>query len=65
VKKKLEIKKVTLRNLDSAELTNIAGGTVIVFNCASAETCPTSAESGCGTTLVSKVSCLRVCAVAE
>ena len=33
-KKKLEIKRVTLRNLDSAELTHIAGG-------ASEDPCPT------------------------
>jgi hypothetical protein len=60
MKKKLEIKKITLRNLDSAELTNIAGGSVIVWNCASQETCPTSPESGCGPTL-STQSCQAIC----
>jgi len=46
MKKKLEIKKVTLRNLDSAEMTNIAGGSFLVWNCASQEECPTSAATG-------------------
>jgi hypothetical protein len=55
VKKKLEIKKITLRNLDSEELTHIAGGT-------STPNCSTTPDSGCGQTLATH-SCVDGCTV--
>lgn len=57
MKKKLEIKKVTLRNLDSDELAKVAGG-----GCGtSTQFCSTTADSGCGLTLVSKTTCVGSC----
>ena len=58
LKKKLEIKKVTLRNLDSDELAQVAGGTACGT---STPYCSTTADTGCGLTLVSKTTCVGSC----